>query len=199
MVKYLYGGVVMNIIDIINKTKRKQELSETEIRWLVNAYTSDEIPDYQLSSWLMAVCLNGLTDAEDEAIGQIFDAILHVVAAQEEYRLTAKPNDATRGTVRIERNGDEVVVKAIAEGNARFVAWREGNQQLSTSVKYTFTLDHNTDLTAVFTPNTDIVTLIEGVEVKVPANNIFYDLQGRQVLVPRKGIYILNGKKVIVK
>ena len=142
---------------------------------------------------------NGLTDAEDEAIGQIFDAILHVVAAQEEYRLTAKPNDATRGTVRIERNDDEVVVKAIAEGNARFVAWREGNQQLSTSVKYTFTLDHNTDLTAVFTPNTDIVTLIEGVEVKVPANNIFYDLQGRHVLVPRKGIYILNGKKVIVK
>jgi hypothetical protein len=142
---------------------------------------------------------NGLTDAEDEAYGQIFDAILQVVAAQEEYRLTAKPNDATRGTVRIERNGDEVVVKAIAEGDARFVAWREGNQQLSTSLKYTFTLDHNTDLTAVFTPNTDIVTLIEGVEVKVPANNIFYDLQGRQVLVPRKGIYILNGKKVLVK
>ena len=142
---------------------------------------------------------NGLTDAEDEAYGQIFDAILQVVAAQEEFRLTAKPNDATRGTVRIERNGDEVVVKAIAEGDARFVAWREGNQQLSTSLKYTFTLDHNTDLTAVFTPNTDIVTLIEGVEVKVPANNVFYDLQGRQVLVPRKGIYILNGKKVLVK
>ena len=39
----------------------------------------------------------------------------------------------------------------------------------------------------------------EGVEVKVPANNVFYDLQGRQVLMPRKGIYILNGKKVLVK
>ena len=142
---------------------------------------------------------NGLTDAEDEAIGQIFDAIINIVGAQDEFRLTAKPNDATRGTVRIERNGDEVVVKAIAEGDARFVAWREGNQQLSTSLKYTFTLDHNTDLTAVFTPNTDIVTLIEGVEVKVPANNVFYDLQGRQVLVPRQGIYILNGKKVLVK
>ena len=142
---------------------------------------------------------NGLTDAEDEAIGQIFDAIIHLVAAQDEFRLTAKPNDTTRGTVSIARNGDEVVVEAIAQGDARFVAWREGNQQLSTSQQYAFTLDHNTDLTAVFTPNTDIVTLIEGVEVRVPANNVFYDLQGRQVLVPRKGIYILNGKKVLVK
>lgn len=58
----------MNVIDIINKTKRKQELSEEEIRWLVNAYTSEEIPDYQMSSWLMAVCLNGLTDAETAAL-----------------------------------------------------------------------------------------------------------------------------------
>lgn len=58
----------MNIIDIINKTKRKQELREEEIRWLVSAYTADEIPDYQMSSWLMAVCLNGLTDAETAAL-----------------------------------------------------------------------------------------------------------------------------------
>ena len=142
---------------------------------------------------------NGMTDAEDEVVGQILDFIINVVPAQDAFRLTAQPNDATRGTVTIERTGDEVVVKAIAQGDARFVAWREGNRQLSTSLRDTFTLDHNTDLTAVFTPNTDIVTLIEGVEVKVPANNVFYDLQGRQVLVPRRGIYILNGKKVVVK
>lgn len=58
----------MNVIDIINKTKRKQELSEHEITWLVNAYTSGEVHDYQMSSWLMAVCLNGLTDAETAAL-----------------------------------------------------------------------------------------------------------------------------------
>lgn len=54
----------MNIIDIINKTKRGQELTDEEIIWLVNSYTNGEIPDYQMSAWLMAVCLNGLTENE---------------------------------------------------------------------------------------------------------------------------------------
>lgn len=54
----------MNIIDIISKTKNHTELSENEIKWLVSSYTSGDIPDYQMSSWLMAVCLNGLTERE---------------------------------------------------------------------------------------------------------------------------------------
>ncbi|MCM1314569.1 MAG: thymidine phosphorylase [Muribaculaceae bacterium] len=54
----------MNIIDIINKTKNKKELSEKEIRWLIENYTSGMIPDYQMTAWLMAVCLNGLTERE---------------------------------------------------------------------------------------------------------------------------------------
>lgn len=54
----------MNIIDIINKTKNHIELSENEINWLVDSYTLGKIPDYQMSSWLMAVCLNGLTEYE---------------------------------------------------------------------------------------------------------------------------------------
>lgn len=29
--------------------------------------------------------------------------------------------------------------------------------------------------------------------------NVYYDLQGRRVLYPKKGLYILNGKKVIIK
>ena len=54
----------MNIIDIINKTKKAQELTDDEINWLVKSYTDGEIPDYQMSAWLMAVCLNGLTEKE---------------------------------------------------------------------------------------------------------------------------------------
>lgn len=54
----------MNIIDIINKTKNKNELSEQEINWLVKSYTEGGIPDYQMSAWLMAVRLNGLTERE---------------------------------------------------------------------------------------------------------------------------------------
>ena len=142
---------------------------------------------------------NGLTDAEDEVIGQIFDCILTVVPANSEVAFSVKSNDSTRGAVSFERNGDDITVKAQPLGDATFLAWREGNRQVSTSLEYAFALERSTHLVAYFTPNTDIVTLIDGVEVKVPANNVFYDLQGRRVLVPKAGIYILNGKKVLVK
>ncbi|MCQ2490834.1 MAG: thymidine phosphorylase [Ruminococcus sp.] len=58
----------MNIIDIINKTKRAVPLSDEEITYAVNGYTSGDISDYQMSAWLMAVCLNGLTDRETFAL-----------------------------------------------------------------------------------------------------------------------------------
>ncbi len=54
----------MNTVDIINKTKKSIPLKDNEIKYLVNGYTSGEIPDYQMSAWLMAVCLNGLTENE---------------------------------------------------------------------------------------------------------------------------------------
>lgn len=54
----------MNAIDIINKTKKSIELSDSEINWLVKSYTDELIPDYQMSAWLMAVCINGLTERE---------------------------------------------------------------------------------------------------------------------------------------
>ena len=58
----------MNIMDIINKTKRADVLSDEEIYFLVNGYTNGDIPDYQMSAWLMAVCLNGLTEKETAAL-----------------------------------------------------------------------------------------------------------------------------------
>ncbi len=54
----------MNAIDIINKTKKSIELSDSEIKWLVKSYTDGVMPDYQMSAWLMAVCINGLTERE---------------------------------------------------------------------------------------------------------------------------------------
>lgn len=54
----------MNAVDIINKTKNSVSLTDEEIRWLVRSYTEDEIPDYQMSAWLMAVCMKGLTEEE---------------------------------------------------------------------------------------------------------------------------------------
>lgn len=54
----------MNIVDIIFRTKRKEKLSCEEIKWMIDSYVSGDIPDYQISSWLMAVCLNSLSEEE---------------------------------------------------------------------------------------------------------------------------------------
>ena len=51
-------------IDVIRKKRDGIELSQMEIRGLVDAYTRNEIPDYQVSAWLMAVVLRGMTRAE---------------------------------------------------------------------------------------------------------------------------------------
>ena len=55
-------------IDVIRKKRDGGELSRTEIESLVNAYTRGETPDYQVSAWLMAVVLRGMTRAETAAL-----------------------------------------------------------------------------------------------------------------------------------
>lgn len=54
----------MNAIDVITKTRRREALDREEIKWLIKNYVEGNIPDYQMSAWLMAVCFNGLTDKE---------------------------------------------------------------------------------------------------------------------------------------
>lgn len=54
----------MTIIDIIEKKKNKQELNAKEIEFFVNGYTKNKIPDYQISSLLMAILLNGMNLTE---------------------------------------------------------------------------------------------------------------------------------------
>ncbi len=41
---------------------------QNEVEGLVNAYTKGDIPDYQVSAWLMAVVLRGMTRAETAAL-----------------------------------------------------------------------------------------------------------------------------------
>ncbi len=55
-------------IDVIRKKRDGGELSGNEIESLVKAYTRDDIPDYQVSAWLMAVVLRGMTRAETAAL-----------------------------------------------------------------------------------------------------------------------------------
>lgn len=54
----------MTIIDIINKKRLNKELTREEISFAVNGYVKGEIKDYQMSSLLMAIVLNGMTDRE---------------------------------------------------------------------------------------------------------------------------------------
>ena len=53
-----------NMLDIINKKRLGQILTKEEINYVVEKYVSDEIPDYQMSALLMAICINNMTDEE---------------------------------------------------------------------------------------------------------------------------------------
>lgn len=55
-------------IDVIRKKRDGVELSGHEIEAFVNAYTKGGIPDYQVSAWLMAVVLRGMTRPETAAL-----------------------------------------------------------------------------------------------------------------------------------
>ena len=54
----------MNIIDIIDKKRKKEELSDEEIKYVVNSFVSGEVKDYQMSSLLMAIVINDMTNNE---------------------------------------------------------------------------------------------------------------------------------------
>lgn len=54
----------MNMIDIISKKRDKLTLKKEEIEFFINGYVKGEIPDYQVSSLLMAIFLNGLNMEE---------------------------------------------------------------------------------------------------------------------------------------
>lgn len=64
----------IRIADVIRKKRDGHELSRAEIAYLVDGYTRGEIPDYQISAWLMAALLRGLTRAETAALT---DSMLH--------------------------------------------------------------------------------------------------------------------------
>ncbi|HWR45234.1 pyrimidine-nucleoside phosphorylase [Sporomusa sp.] len=58
----------MRATDIITKKRNGVELLDSEIEGLIKAYTTDEIPDYQMAAWLMAVYFQGMTDRETAAL-----------------------------------------------------------------------------------------------------------------------------------
>ncbi len=61
----------MNILDIINKKKNKHELTHEELEYVVNGYLNDDVKDYQMSSLLMAITINGMSDKETISLTNI--------------------------------------------------------------------------------------------------------------------------------
>ncbi|HXT24992.1 MAG TPA: thymidine phosphorylase [Candidatus Eisenbacteria bacterium] len=64
----------MRAVDLIRKKRDAGEHSRDEIDFLISGYTRGEIPDYQMSAWLMATWIRGLSRAE---IAALTEAMLH--------------------------------------------------------------------------------------------------------------------------
>ncbi|MDX9806958.1 MAG: pyrimidine-nucleoside phosphorylase [Acholeplasma sp.] len=54
----------MRMLDLITKKRDGYALTKAEIEFIVHGYTQGNIPDYQMSSFLMATYFNGMTDQE---------------------------------------------------------------------------------------------------------------------------------------
>ncbi len=61
----------MNAVDIITKQKKGEDLSRGEIAFMVNGFTDGSIPDYQMSAFLMAVVLKGMSRENIVALTEI--------------------------------------------------------------------------------------------------------------------------------
>ncbi len=57
-----------NTVSLIRKKRDGQPLNRDEIAYLIDQYTKDEVPDYQMSAFLMASYLNGLNEDEASAL-----------------------------------------------------------------------------------------------------------------------------------
>lgn len=60
----------MRFVDIIEKKKENQALSDEEIQFFIDGVTDNSIPDYQISALLMAIVFNGMNDRETAKLAQ---------------------------------------------------------------------------------------------------------------------------------
>jgi pyrimidine-nucleoside phosphorylase len=58
----------MHVPSLIEKKRDGEELTQTEIRELIEQFTKGAVPDYQMSSWAMAVFFRGMTARETKGL-----------------------------------------------------------------------------------------------------------------------------------
>ena len=64
----------LHILKIIEKKRDKLGLTQQEIEYLVQQYVAGAVPDYQIAAFLMATCINGMSEEE---ISWLTSAMLH--------------------------------------------------------------------------------------------------------------------------
>jgi hypothetical protein len=87
---------------------------------------------------------------------------------------------------------------AQVEGKVGFFKIKSGDT-LTKGKAYLKVSDESAAKMSFFSLNGGELTAISGIEAAKAANGEFYTLQGVRVAKPSKGLYICNGKKVIVK
>ena len=60
------------ILDIISKKANKYELTKEELETIFMGYLNDEVKDYQMSAFLMAICINDMSDSEVFVLTDVF-------------------------------------------------------------------------------------------------------------------------------
>jgi len=73
----------MRAVDLIQKKRDGQELTSSEIQWLIEGYVAGTVPDYQMSAFAMAVYFRGMTTRE------ISDLTMNMVKTGQEFDLSA--------------------------------------------------------------------------------------------------------------
>lgn len=58
------GMVAVRMVDMIAKKRDGHELTSDEIRFVMDGYVKNEIPDYQMSAFLMAIYFQGMSNKE---------------------------------------------------------------------------------------------------------------------------------------
>jgi len=72
----------MRAVDLIQKKRNGQELSSSEIQWLIEGYVAGTVPDYQMAAFAMAVYFQGMT------IDEISDLTMNMVKTGQEFDLS---------------------------------------------------------------------------------------------------------------
>src|SRR5690606_5968148 len=57
-----------SMVSLIERKKRGGEMTEAELRWICAGFLRGDIPDYQVSAWLMAVRWRGMGEEETLAL-----------------------------------------------------------------------------------------------------------------------------------